>query len=212
MIIFGYQALEEKEILEIHTSKNEIWNKNDICQKVFSNISNGVYIHALWNKIYKNSLIKNIQMDTNYVVSEDMDFNIKCFKKANKVKTIDYIGYNYNIVKYRTKYRRGMIESHIKISEELLNYFRNLKDNEKIVSKFLYNSLFYDLLAITGYNKMKINEKFKWYNYIKRQKIFNRLQDKEFLTSKKKTMYKIFFKSNILAYFAIKLYCKLERN
>lgn len=212
MLIFGYQAIEEGRVLEIHTVKDEIWNKDDICQKVFDNISNGVYIQALWNKIYKSSLIVDIKLNTNYVVSEDTDFNIQCFNNTNKIKILDYIGYNYNIVQYRTKYREGMVDSHIRISEELLNYFKDIKDSEKIVSRFLYNSLFYDLLAITNSKELKIKEKLDKYNYIKKQDILNRLECKEGITGKKKIMYKIFFKNNILAYLLIKLYCKLERN
>lgn len=212
ILIFGYQAVENEKVLEIRKLKNEIWDGNNICKNVFDNLSYGVYIQALWNKIYRRTLIEDINFNSDYIVSEDTDFNIQCFDKATKIKILDYIGYNYNIVQYRTKYREGIIDSHIKISEELLNYFKDIKDSKRIISKFLYNSLFYDLLAITNSKKLKVKEKFDKYNYIKKQDILSKLDSKEGLTGKKKIMYKIFFKSNVLAYVAIKLYCKLERN
>ena len=57
-------------------------------------------LFAVWNKIYKRSLVfqYNVRFPGSRVIEEDNMFNIQAFNKASKVIFIDYSGYFYREV------------------------------------------------------------------------------------------------------------------
>ena len=82
IVISGYRrATLTETIFEVH-AKNSDWTK--------------YAINAPWARIFRRSLIveNNIEfLDT--AIGEDTFFNLKCYIYTNKIKYIDYIGYNW---------------------------------------------------------------------------------------------------------------------
>lgn len=76
---------------------DKICNQDFIQSKVVINLLKGEDLFAVWNKIYKKSLIdeNNICFPKNRIIEEDNMFNLQAFNLASKVKFIDYSGYYF---------------------------------------------------------------------------------------------------------------------
>lgn len=54
-----------------------------------------IFEPAVWNKLYKKDVVKNIKFDTAIKFNEDLLFNVKAFKNANKIVFEDLPLYKY---------------------------------------------------------------------------------------------------------------------
>lgn len=58
-------------------------------------IKGDLFTGALWNKIYKRSILENLSFDANIKINEDVLFNFYAFKKAKSTVLIDKPLYRY---------------------------------------------------------------------------------------------------------------------
>jgi len=79
---------------------NKIYNQDFIQSNIIPNLLRVEDLFAVWNKIYKRSLVitNNIRFPEGRVIEEDNMFNIQAFNKADKTIFIDYSGYYYREV------------------------------------------------------------------------------------------------------------------
>ena len=140
--------LNEKE----YTNEMTILNKKEVYKIVIESSS---FSGFLWNKLYKNSLVKGIYFNDKIHYREDLLFNCKYFQKANKIVYFDH-PYCYYLqregsVLNTKKFNKKML-SHIDVMEELINIY-NIECPEKTIE------LKYEILKIC-YNlkyRMKIS-------------------------------------------------------
>ncbi|MBO5712948.1 MAG: glycosyltransferase, partial [Clostridia bacterium] len=66
------------------------FNKEELWQEVFGNLNN-----AVWNKLFKKELLKDIYFDANFAHGEDLIFNILYLKNASSGRLVDTALYNY---------------------------------------------------------------------------------------------------------------------
>ena len=76
---------------------NRIYNQDFIQQNIIPNLLRKEDLFAVWNKIYKRSLINSnsICFPKNRIIEEDNMFNLHIFNLATKVIFIDYAGYYF---------------------------------------------------------------------------------------------------------------------
>lgn len=76
---------------------DKIYNQDFIQSKVMINLLKVEDLFAVWNKIYKKSLIdeNKICFPKNRIIEEDNMFNLQAFNLASKVRFIDYSGYYF---------------------------------------------------------------------------------------------------------------------
>lgn len=214
LLIYGYQTVTEEEEYKMFKLEDNIWKNNEIYKQVLNNINNGVIMEAVWNKLYKKVFMDKIRFEKNMVNGEDLLFNIQYYKKCKKIKAMNKIGYNYCVKNKERKYRENQIENHIEVVETLEEYFKEGIERQQyidILSDFFYNTIFYDLLSITGKNGISIKQKMKEYNKIKQSKFYKNIKYRNNLSSKKNIIINLYRKNNIITYYIIKFYFKIER-
>ena len=83
VVISGYRRItEENKIIKKVSLKDEEWSK--------------FMILAPWAKIYKREyLIKNNIEFLDNNIGEDVFFNLQALQLTDKIKILDYIGYNW---------------------------------------------------------------------------------------------------------------------
>lgn len=62
-------------------------------------ISGKLFVGGMWNKIYKSKIAKNIRLDENLIINEDVLYNIKAFNNAKSTAFLDKSFYNYYVRK-----------------------------------------------------------------------------------------------------------------
>ncbi|MBF0597701.1 glycosyltransferase family 2 protein [Faecalibacter rhinopitheci] len=98
------RTIEERD--EKKLVKNPIFKTNKIYDSEFSkknfikNLMLEESLFAVWNKLYKRSMIEEhqIRFPANREIEEDCMFNLQAFNIASKIMFIDYYGYNYREV------------------------------------------------------------------------------------------------------------------
>lgn len=97
LLIFGINKRYKNKFVEMRT-KNEKINQIDCTKKVINNSEISGYV---WNKVFKNSVIKQNQLQFNDKLSmcEDLDFTINFLNKIDNVIIIDDTLYNYRMRK-----------------------------------------------------------------------------------------------------------------
>ena len=100
VVISGYRRItEENKIIKKVSLKDEEWSK--------------FMILAPWAKIYKREyLIKNNIEFLDNNIGEDVFFNLQALQLTDKIKILDYIGYNWF---YNTSSVSNTIQKNIKI-------------------------------------------------------------------------------------------------
>lgn len=135
IVISGYRrATLSKTIFEVH-AKNDEWTK--------------YAINAPWARIIKRSLI--IDNDIKFLktpIGEDTYFNLKSYLYTDKVKCIDYIGYNwfYNEESVSNSKQKGLKEECdvLILLENVFELYKERMDN--IVSYFFIRHTIWYLL------------------------------------------------------------------
>ncbi len=215
LIIFGYQTIDGQKTEKYTTNTTVLKNQTEIVSAIIKNMNNGVWMHSPCNKLYKTDIMKKLKFKEEYIVSEDMVFNLEYFNECRNMTLLDKIGYNYTVLYKRVKYKKGIIQSHIKATKKLLEYFKDKLDKEKyidIIGEFFYSSMFYDLIAITISKKIKMSEKLNEYRLLKKDNLYKEIKIPKTISNKKLLFFKILNLNSLLAYLFIKIYCFNWRN
>lgn len=139
-------------------SNNKIFTNRKEFLKKFDYYYTKTLINPPWNKLYLKDKIKD-KFDSNLILGEDLDFNIKYFNEIQRTATIDEYLYNYNIN------NSNSITSKVKSdSKEYFNLYLKLFNNLFFKNK-VNTSVKFDLFFIkdyiahcfeAGYDKEKI--------------------------------------------------------
>ena len=130
----------------------------------FSAIQNYNINNALWNKVFRKSVIikNNITFKEDMIYGEDDLFRLMTFTKAERIATITGVSYHYR------RYRKGNTEENlsnekklindIKRSNYLIDYFIENKyfDYYDYLLNFTLKETFYRIVNLNDYQKKKI--------------------------------------------------------
>lgn len=91
--IIGNNKITVNSIFE----ENKIFDSNFIKKNIIPFYIGNDTLNAIWNKLYKRCLIDNnqIKFPKNVALGEDGWFNMLCFKNANSVMFMNFMGYYY---------------------------------------------------------------------------------------------------------------------
>lgn len=150
--------------------------------EAFNKIIQYHYIENAWAYIYNRCFWnKNKFKYMENCIAEDYGLTPLIIAKADKIKSISYIGYNYvkrenslmNTIDYNKKIKK--MDDMLKQADYLHNEFKNIKNNERFIS-FINNSLIY-------YSTRLNYKDFKKYNKILKEKeYFKHLKSEDFKT------------------------------
>lgn len=140
IVKFGRKILyiENEEIYRTDFRKYEfsILELDSLKEKILDLIYDKVLV-CIWDGIYKKEILT--KFDTKFKKGgEDIDFNLKILRNANKVILNDKIYYNHYIrkgVSTSTKYD----ENRIKVTKSLMQSFKDIFRNLNITDKEKYN-------------------------------------------------------------------------
>ena len=111
--------------------------------------------NAVWCKLYRTELIKNVKFHDDIIFVEDMLFNIDVFAKSGKILIMNHVGYHYfdnpdSIMKnIKQKYLQNGLKGTDYINE-LLKEKRNLLPLLSNFCCYHYSWIRYQALAILG--------------------------------------------------------------
>ena len=175
-------------------AENEVFNKNFIQQEIIPHLIGSDTLNAIWNKIYKRTLITNstICFPNGIALGEDGLFNLDCFSKASTICFLDYAGYHYVEVSGSAT-RDFATKNYFYQIEKEYNY-----DYSKFENSFLKLEKIEFLKAQKYCNKIisLLHEYYKTYNNLNKNQRYKLV--KEIINSKTtikivKTYYKILF-------------------
>ena len=152
--------------------KNIIFDNEKIQTEIISEFIKGSNLNSIWNKLYKRSIIKNINFPVGVALGEDGLFNLKAFQKANSIIFTDYSGYNYREIEGSAT-KNILKKDYFKRAIEVYNYnYQNDIDfslDENNINKWkairLVNSVIsYIDMYLKNNNGLSFSHKF---NYVK---------------------------------------------
>lgn len=145
IIVSGYRAISEKQEEIILPKEIEYKNQN---KEFFTAAFCNNYFNAVWNKLFKKSVIKDIGFDKEFNFGEDYKFNIQALDNATNIVSVPIANYNYvifqnsnSICKKEKIYRK--ISSYIMQTEMAEDLLQD-KMSAEIYSVFL-RCIFYTL-------------------------------------------------------------------
>lgn len=127
LYIYGYNYIDENGRKNIIHLENQIIDKKDGIVKLY----NGRLFNPVWNKIYKKSKIKRF-FQNDFVMGEDLLFNIHYFKNIDRIKIIDKPLYNYcvNNGSVTKNYKFKYIVDFIQIYYELKDFLSSIEHKD----------------------------------------------------------------------------------
>lgn len=158
----------------------------------FENIINYHFVENAWAYCYKTSFYKknNFEFMKN-CIAEDFGLLPLVIAKADKVKALDFIGYNYvqreNSLMRNNDYNKRLkkMEDMIKQSIFLNNQLKKITGTEKFIV-YINNSLIYYIIFL------KYEDYKKYYKFLKSKKFFDSLISDTLKIKIKKMMLKKF--------------------
>ncbi|MGL5245397.1 MAG: glycosyltransferase family 2 protein, partial [Sarcina sp.] len=155
LIVCGYliNYSQEKNIKKEFTEEKLFQGKNEIKEGIYEIESNEMF-NVVWNKLYKNEIIKkfNLRFHKEGVPGEDLIFNCQYFKHINKLVFITGCYYNYMRLDTETlvyKYRNNLYELTKKFNcfrKELYEFY-NMNDKKyKILLSNTYISYIFSCI------------------------------------------------------------------
>jgi glycosyltransferase involved in cell wall biosynthesis len=176
VIFSDYERENEgiKELNRYYFPKNVVLTEEFLKQELLPRFIDSDSMNAVWNKLYRNDLIKslNLTFPDKVTLGEDLIFNINFFSQANTVKYVNYSGYYYREVNGSAT-RNIVTNDYFKAA--LINFLSDLPevykkkiDRELIEEmksiKLLQNVLSYTHIYLTSSKEISF---VKRYNYVK---------------------------------------------
>lgn len=94
VLAFGYEQIYKRK--KVYKFKEEKIGKDKAIQYLFSN---KIFIGALWNKVIKREVLKQIRFNEKITFGEDLLFQYYSLKASKKIKVINDVLYHYIIRK-----------------------------------------------------------------------------------------------------------------
>lgn len=160
LVCCGYKTFPENKEYLLSSFMNNYSNLIDTI-KDFEELFNKGFYNAIWNKIYKRSLIEHY-FDKDISLGEDLIFNIHYLKKCNGIRYVSKSIYRYRIIKSESlskMYRKDALELEKKIFYYMIETFQHSNLVYNVMSKsFLIHMVGQiQLMIYTDY--LKSNEK-----------------------------------------------------
>jgi glycosyltransferase involved in cell wall biosynthesis len=97
---FEFELDGQIGITKYHFPLNKTLSNSYIQEEIIPYLLKTDNLNAIWNKIYKNIVLKerNVRFVEGMSLGEDALFNIKFFSKAKKARYVNYCGYHYREV------------------------------------------------------------------------------------------------------------------
>jgi len=134
IVICGSYNVDEK------TEKKQ----EDIDKRVFEDPYLNAFFGrpAVWNKLYKKSVINNIKFRTRKWY-EDLDYTLKALSNANKIGYVDKPLYNY-LIRPGSIMNNNNLERNLEILDTFdeINKYKNLENNKEIIEFLAVNHIF----------------------------------------------------------------------
>ncbi len=90
LAICGHNVITDITVTTKSKGEENFLDEEGLWQEIFGRLNN-----AVWNKLFRRDLIKDIKFDPNFAHGEDLIFNILYLKNAKNGKFIDLPLYNY---------------------------------------------------------------------------------------------------------------------
>lgn len=189
-IVFGYDRYivvnEKSHITSIETQEFNV----DNYKYLIEHLQNNCLFNQVWNKIYKNSIIKKhkIKFDEDIAMGEDLQFNLNYIIYSRNVKFINEIVYQYNSTSYGLNFKYQKNKMKIKLN--------NIKKMEQVYLKNNWNLEYiyiqYVLTCLSGIASIKSNKdksvvKEELNAFIQDEEIHNEVERIKNQTTNKKT-------------------------
>jgi glycosyltransferase involved in cell wall biosynthesis len=157
----GYKHIVGDEIRLVHnTQKVYIQNQEEALQCL---VGGKLFVGSLWNKLYKASLIKDLQFRIDLKINEDILFNFEAFLKAKKIVFADYTKYNYiahinSSACFTTSEEKNAYDSCI-VNEYIYNALQKNSLNDIAANRYLSSlNVYYRNCLKNKNNKTKCKE------------------------------------------------------
>lgn len=164
IVVFGYynDNMNTQNIIEYNLPEN-YYADYAVGKAVLCLDKKGYYLNFAWNKVYRNSLIRNIRFISGLSYCEDIVFNSKIFQYASSVALSSKKYYHYRSTQdsltnnrfYNNYYY--LAELAINAREEL---YRNLEILESGKELLAYKTMEYKLGELTNLYREKSNHTF----------------------------------------------------
>lgn len=148
IVVGGYKRVNtNNKILFNNQPKNNKWSKYTII--------------APWAKIYRKSVIEEVgALFLDYVIGEDVYFNLNLYSKGLNIVTIDYEGYNwfYNDLSVSNTKHKGLKEDVdlTYLLDKVISFNKNNNKEEDYFNYFLYRLSIYYLLESGKYSNKEV--------------------------------------------------------
>lgn len=106
-------------------------NRNEMYSYFFSPEKKLIY-NSVWGKIFKRSLVSDIQFDSNVSVSEDQKYIFDLFRKCNRIKLLSIIGIYY--IHRESSAMNTLNENKIINQIDILNYCKENVSDSTVIS------------------------------------------------------------------------------
>ncbi len=88
--------------------------------------------NAVWGKVYRSDVIKDLRFDTELRIAEDKKFVFDVIKCSQKIKLLKYIGYNY--IKRPNSAMQGEIRANFCDNLKVLEYIKDYSDSSFLLA------------------------------------------------------------------------------
>ena len=141
LVMCGYKRIDyegNKVNSEVYIKPNAVSNikKVHLYRQIYNYFDKGL-MNPLWNKLFRNDIIKNYQIkfDENLSLGEDLLFNLEYLSKIRMVSLIDDSLYNYVVLNdgksLSTKYNPKRLESQILIYTRIIESLKEVGEYNK---------------------------------------------------------------------------------
>ena len=117
-----------KEVVKAKFPINTKLDKDFIKQNIIPQFIKDSSLNSCWNKLFKASLVKDIQFPVGVPLGEDGIFNLQAYNQANSAFFVDYCGYHYIEVEGSAT-RNAAQKDYFKRALEVYNF-----DYQKLIS------------------------------------------------------------------------------
>lgn len=209
IVISGYRRANFERVIFTVPSEDDEWTKYRIT--------------APWARIFKRKfLVENDVKFLETYIGEDTYFNISAYQYTNKIKSINYIGYNwyYNNESVSNTKQKGL-KKECDVLVVLKEIDKIVKDkNDKLLNYFMVRHIVWYLLFSGKYASSErfveeYNRLFEWLkksNYKNKISIFSKKIKSEPINNRIYiSIFLLLSKLNLIPLFA-KIYCKGQSN
>lgn len=133
-----------------------------------------IICNAVWGKVYRSDVIKDLRFDTELSIAEDKKFVFDVIKCSQKIKLLKFIGYNY--IKRPNSAMKGEIRANFCDNLRVLEYIKENSNSSFLLADIERQELLI-LMGLYHLNLCEDKDNRKYYSMIQTLNIWNFWQD-----------------------------------